>query len=384
MIDRQQLSRGTFLRQAVSFGRLSNGGSSRRIERLIDTGLAFLLRLSHFRPSESIAMPYQIPRCQVIPLASHQASFQIDGQERLRWHFGSDYPRPFFFPLNGPSGTSLTRMGHPGAPNHDHHQSVWFAHNKVLGIDFWGNTSPARIRQKEWLAYHDGDEAAVMAVKLGWYDGHDPKELLEQELIVSVRAGAARHSSGEKETLIELQSTFRPTADMLEFGKTNFGFLAVRVAKSISAHFGGGQLSDSEGRIGEPAIFGNRARWMDYSGPTPLAPALRGEGPGVRGSSNDPNTEFEGITYFDHPSNPSHPTHWHVREDGWMGASACFAEPLITTKTAPLTLRYLLHAHADKPNAARASSIFESFANSNRFQVAKATAKHETWSVTRL
>lgn len=315
-------------------------------------------------------MPYQIPRCQVIPLPSHQASFQIDGQERLRWHFGNDYPRPFFFPLNGPSGTSLTRMGHPGAPNHDHHQSVWFAHNKVLGIDFWGNASAARIRQKEWLAYHDGEEEAVMVVKLGWYDGHDPKELLEQELIVSVRAGGARQSSGCKETLVELQSTFRPTADMLEFGKTNFGFLAVRVAKSISAHFGGGQLSDSEGRVGEPAIFGNRARWMDYSGPINI--------------ENEGEPIFEGITYFDHPSNPSHPTHWHVREDGWMGASACFAEPLITTKTAPLTLRYLLHAHADKPNPARANSVFEGFANSSRFQVAKATAKHETWSVKRL
>ena len=328
-------------------------------------------------------MSYRIPRCQVVPLPDHRASFVIDGRERLCWHFGTSYPRPFFFPLNGPSGTSLTRMGHPGAPNHDHHQSVWFAHHKVLGIDFWGNTSPARIRQKEWLAYHEGDEEAVMAVKLGWYDGHDPKELLEQELIVSVRPGEAIQPGGTNETLIELQSTFRPTADMLEFGKTNFGFLAVRVAKSLSAHFGGGQLSDSEGRVGEPAIFGNRARWMDDSGPSPLAPALRGEEPGVRGSSADTKTATEGITYFDHPSNPSHPTHWHVREDGWMGASACFAEPLATTKAAPLVLRYLLHAHADQPDPARANTLFDQFAKRSAFTVTKATVKHETWTVRR-
>ena len=318
-------------------------------------------------------MPYRLPRCQIVPLPDHRASFVIDGHERLCWHFGTSYPRPFFFPLNGPSGASLTRMGHPGAPNHDHHQSVWFAHHKVLGIDFWGNTSPARIQQKEWLAYHDGDEEAVMAVKLGWYDGHDPKELLEQELIVSVRAGEVTHPSGPSETLIELQSTFRPTADMLEFGKTNFGFLAVRVAKSLSAHFGGGQLSDSEGRVGEPAIFGNRARWMDYSGPSPLPSALRGEEPGVSGSASDSKTVTEGITYFDHPSNPSHPTHWHVREDGWMGASACFAEPLTTTKAAPLVLRYLLHAHADQPDPARANSLFDQFAKRSAFTVTKAT-----------
>lgn len=312
---------------------------------------------------ERAAMPYHVPRCQIVPLPDHQVTFLIDGHERLRWHFGTNYPRPYFFPLNGPSGTSLTRMGHPGAPNHDHHQSVWFAHNKVLGIDFWGNTSPARIRQKEWMAYHDGDDEAVMAVKLGWFDGHDPKELLEQDLIAAIRPG----ENGE--TLIELQSTFRPTADMLEFGKTNFGFLAVRVAKSISAHFGGGQLTDSEGRIGGPVIFGNRARWMDYSGPISIV------------KNGEPL--IEGITYFDHPSNPSHPTHWHVREDGWMGASACFAESLTTTKASPLVLRYLLHAHANKPDPARANAVFDQFAQRSAFAVTKATVKHESWTVKR-
>ena len=309
-------------------------------------------------------MPYRVPRCQIIPLPDHQATFLIDGRERLSWHFGENYPRPFFFPLNGPSGKSLTRMGHPGAPNHDHHQSIWFAHNKVLGIDFWGNTSAARIRQKEWLAYVDGDDEAVMAVKLGWFDGHDPKELLEQELIVGVRPG----ENGE--TLVELQSTFRPTANLLEFGQTNFGFLAVRVAKSLSAHFGGGQLSDSEGRVGEPAIFGNRARWMDYSGP--VANATPSE------------TVAEGITYFDHPSNPSHPTHWHVREDGWMGASACFDGPLTPTRHAPLTLRYLLHAHAGQPDPARANAVFDQFAQRPAFAITKATVKHETWTARRM
>jgi len=309
-------------------------------------------------------MPYRIPRCQIIPLPDHQVSFVIDGQERLRWHFGSQHPRPCFFPLNGPSGTSLTRMGHPGAPNHDHHQSVWFAHHKVVGIDFWANNLPPRIRQREWLAYVDGDDEAVMAVRLGWHDGHDPKELLDQELIVAIRPGGPPGAATAAETLVELQSTFRPTSDMLEFGKTNFGFLAVRVAKNLSAHFGGGILTDSEGRVGEPAIFGNRARWMDYSGPVP-------------------EDKFEGITYFDHRANPGAPTHWHVREDGWMGASACFSAPLTTTRQTPLVLRYLLHAHAGPIDAKRELQLADTFDALLPYRVTKATAKHETWQVQR-
>ena len=64
-------------------------------------------------------MSKPIPRCQVVPLADHQAAFTVDGALRLRWHFGPAYPRPFFYPLVGPSGAVLTRMGHPGAPDHD-------------------------------------------------------------------------------------------------------------------------------------------------------------------------------------------------------------------------------------------------------------------------
>lgn len=308
-------------------------------------------------------MPHPLYRCQIVPLPNHRVSFVVDGQERLGWHFGTAYPRPFFFPVNGPSGNCLTRLGHPGAPNHDHHQSVWFAHHKVLGIDFWGNTSPATIRQKEWLAYQEGDIEAVMAVRLAWFDGHDPKELLEQELVVGVRPGR------DGETLIELQSTFRPTGDSLEFGKTNFGFLAVRVARSLSAHFGGGQLTDSEGRLGEPAIFGQSARWMDYSGPIARAA--------------DGTPIVEGITYFDHPSNPGHPAHWHVREDGWMGASACFSGPVPTTKAAPLVLRYLLRIHGGAAAPADLNATFDEFSSRSAFVIRKSTAKHEMWTVTR-
>jgi hypothetical protein len=303
-------------------------------------------------------MPATFPRCQLTPLPEHQVVCTIDGDERLRWHYGPQYPRPFFFPLLGPSGLPLTRMGHPGAPNHDHHRSIWFAHHKVLGIDFWGDRKPPSIRQQDWLAYVDGDDEAILAVQLGWYDGHDPQPLLTQQLLAAVRPGPNR------ETLLELQATFTPHAEQLEFGQTNFGFLAVRVAKSISAHFGGGQLVDSEGRVGEPAIFGQRAAWMDYSGPVQ---------PGVT----------EGMTYFDHPTNPDHPTHWHVREDGWMGASACFAAPRVITRTQPLTLRYLLHAHQGGPDAGRARQTLAEFAARPPLQLRKATAKHETYTVTR-
>jgi len=308
-------------------------------------------------------MPYQFPLCQVVPLPDQQVSFQVDGIERLRWHAGLSYPRPFFYPLIGPSGAPLTRMGHPGAPDHDHHRSIWFAHAKVLGIDFWSERTAARVRQKSWLCFQDGAEAGL-AVLLGWYDGHDPREILEQELVAVLRPGP------ERELFLELQTTFRPTADMLEFGKTNFGFLAVRVAKSLSAHFGGGQITGSSREVGEPALFGKRAAWMDYSGPVPVL--------GV------PGGVVEGITYFDHPENPGHPAHWHVREDGWMGAGVCLAGPVPTSRKQPLTLRYLLHAHRGAVDHDRAGAVFQEFQKQPRWQVVKASMKHVQYRIQRV
>lgn len=302
----------------------------------------------------------KIPLLRVEPLPHHQVSFGIGAEEKTRWHFGPDAPRPFFYPFNGPSGTSLTRMGHPGDTNHDHHRSIWFAHNDVEGLTFWADGKSTEIRQKGWLCYQDGNEESAMAVKLGWFSP-DGKELLDQELICAIRP----LQNGE--FTLELQSLFLPGAGREEtkLGKTNFGFLAVRVAKSISEHFGGGTLTNSAGQVHEPAIFGQPAQWMDYSGP--VAPA----------------GEIEGITYFDHPTNPRHPSKWHVREDGWMGASLCMDEALTITRTEPLRLRYLLHAHASALDVGRAQELQSAFANRAPLEIVKHTDKHQRWEIRR-
>ncbi|NQT14808.1 MAG: PmoA family protein [Planctomycetes bacterium] len=310
--------------------------------------------------------PFAVRRCELVPLPDQQASFTVDGVEKTRWHFGAQYPRPFFYPFCGPSGTSLTRMGHPGAENHDHHRSVWFAHHDVGGVDFWSDGGDGRVRQKSWLSYRDGDDEAIMASALGWFDGAG-KELMEQDVV----AALIPLEGGEH--VLELQITMRPPAGAktVELGKTNFGFLAVRVAKTLSVHFGGGRLADSEGRQGEKAIFGNQARWMDYSGPVAV-----GQGPSRK-------TVTEGITYFDHPDNPRYPTSWHVREDGWMGASFCMHEGCSVTAESPLVLRYLLHAHGGAYEAAKAQSVHERFAKRSGLEITKSSKPHRQYDVGR-
>lgn len=311
--------------------------------------------------------PDRPPRFEILPEAGHRFSFRIDGREKTAWHFGTEYQRPFFYPMNGPSGASLTRMGHPGAANHDHHRSVWFAHHDVEGHDFWSVGSRARIEQKLWLAIEEGKDEALLATRLAWSDP-DGIELLEQDVVAALRpAPAPGHE-------LEIQLTLRPAGKRpkTELGKTNFGLFSVRVAKSLSVHFGDGTLRNSEGAEGEEAIFGKQARWMDYSGP------IAAEKDGKRAWAR------EGITFFDHPGNPRHPTHWHVRSDGWMGASFCFAEGWTVTAERPLVLRYLLHVHDGELDREAAEERFEAFAKRPGFEVGKSEQPHRQYGVWRI
>lgn len=308
-----------------------------------------------------------VPENEVIPLPGHQVSLQSNGYEKTRWHYGPEYPRPFFFPFSGPSGANLTRIGHPGAPNHDHHRSVWFAHHKVNGHNFWADTEGTQIRQKQWLAYQDGAKEAVMATLAGWY-AKDDVEQMEQETITALIP------LPNDEYALEFQITFRApeSKTKVELEKTNFGFLAVRVAKTISEHFGNGTLTNSEGAITEQQIFAKPAKWMDYSGP-------------VSTGVGENRKEVEaGITFFDHPDNPRYPTHWHVRRDGWMGASFCMNEGWTITESSPLVLRYLLHSHNGRYDQKSAAEVAKAFSERPGFQLQHRPEPHLTWGVNRI
>ena len=108
-------------------------------------------------------------------------------------------------------------MGHPGAPNHDHHRSVWFAHHDINGETFWADQTKTSIRQANWLCYEEADDHALMAVDLHWLNGNR-EAAMRQRLITTLRPLSDGAYS------LELQSTFQPATkgDDVELGKTNF------------------------------------------------------------------------------------------------------------------------------------------------------------------
>ena len=321
---------------------------------------------------------------QLEPLPGGRVAVTVDGVPVTRWHPGTTEGRAFFYPLNAatadPDAGSLLRMGHPGDAHHDHHRGLWFAHHDVGGANFWVANANA-IRQTEWLALESGRGEGRMACRLGWFDG-DGAEVMTQDLVFAVRPLAKSLADGGYE--LELQFTLRPAgAEPVTLGQTNFGLLGVRVAESVSEHFGAGRLTDDAGRTGEEAIFGEPARWVDYTGPVPVG---RGE-----------RFRFEphGVTVFDHPANhdaaaegaatdDDEPVRWHVRADGWVGPSATRTAARRVTAEAPLTLRYLLHVHPGPYAPAVAAARRRAFAERPGFAVEPSARPHVAHTIRRV
>ena len=301
------------------------------------TGSLILVVLSLGQVELPAAKP--VPRMQVIPLPSGQASVERDGVEISRYHFGPELRRPFLFPLVGPSGKSLTRMGHPRDPNgHSHHNSFWVSHHDVGVVAFWNDaaSSKGRIVHQRVTRYEDADDEALIEVANLWQD--DTKRTLLEE----TRAMRFRPQEGSQWLLV-LDLSFAAPKSPVTLGKTNFGMTGVRMAKTIGVHDGGGSIRSSEGGLNEAGVHEKPARWVDYSGPIT-------------------KEAKEGITLFDHPANPNHPSVFHVRDDGWMGAALNFAGPHTIEPGQPLKLRYGLWIHAGVPTPDAIDKQFDAFA----------------------
>jgi hypothetical protein len=227
-------------------------------------------------------------------------------------------------------------MGHPHDPeSHSHHNSVWISHVDVGGVDFWSDKRLGIVRHKRIVEYADEGETSAIVAENEWVAADGAVLLAETR-----RMTVALLDSDE--WLLVLDLTLNANAKAVTLGKTPFGMIGVRMAKTLGVHDGGGRIRNSESGINEKEVLWKQARWVDYSGA--IADGV-----------------LEGVTLFDHPDNPNHPSYFHVRNDGWMGASLTFDGPRQIEPNVPLHLRYGLYIHAGMKPPAEIEACWKRF-----------------------
>ncbi len=230
-----------------------------------------------------------------------RVTVEIDGNLFTEYRF-REPQRPFFYPVIGPTGQPVMRHWpvEDSDPNDDrdhvHQKSLWFTHGAVNGIDFWSD-GKGKIVHDKFIEVSSGPKVGVIASQNKWVapDG--------KVVCTDVRTHRFYNTPGGQ--IMDFEVTIHASNGEVKLGDTKEGSMAIRLTPSMQltptkamksrGEAAKGHIINSEGQT-DGGAWGKRAKWCDYYGPV--------------------KDEIVGVAIFDHPSNPRHPTWWHVRDYG--------------------------------------------------------------------
>ena len=273
--------------------------------------------------------PYLLLVLAALPLAAqvkitqgdNSIAIEIDGKPYTELFYGPDARKPYLHPLRAATGTIVTRhfpmeKVEGESTDHPHHRGLWFGHGDVNGFDFWANEAKnpkgGRIIPKGRAKLKSGSDSGSIETTFEWQEPEGKPLLTEQRQMVF---------HGGKDRVLDFDITLTALAPVT-FGDTKEGTFAMRLAagleypqkKGPQIPVRTGTMVNSEGGKGEAECWGKRANWMDYFG--------------------ELDGEKVGIAVFDHPENPRHPTYWHTRAYGLLGANIWGLHDFKNDKTA--------------------------------------------------
>ncbi len=306
------------------------------------------------------AMPRQVVAQTVtINQSDDRLGVLIDGQLFTEYILRG-HSRPVLFPIIGPHGLSMTRswpikMGVPGeSHDHVHQKPMFFAYGWVNGVNFFAESPDSgKTVHDQLLKIESGSERGLIRTTNKWVapDGKvvctDTRTLCFQ----TVPGGRA----------IDWEITLHASHGDVTFRDDKHGIMAIRTHPNLrldnaperGVTTANGQAVNSEG-IGGKAVFGKRAKWIDYWGKI--------------------DGKLVGIAIFDHPANPRHPTWWMARGYGYVaadpfGAHAIGGEPpgtgdMTIQAGEAITFRYRFVFHQGDPQQAKIAEQYRHYASS--------------------
>lgn len=254
---------------------------------------------------------------------------------------------PYFFPVNGPSGLSVTSVRNPQYP---HHASLWFGCDRVNGGNYWQDKMARGRIVSERLALEGAARGTsadlpnmtgtevVISQTCVWRRTDAPEPFRDtRRYVITAPSPALR--------VIDATITLQALADV-EIEKTNHSFFSLRADPAFAVG-AGGTMINAEGLTGEQATFGKGSPWMAFYG-------------------KRANGVEEGIALFQHPGNPWYPAPWFTRDYGFLSPTPMYwPQDGTSTKVKQgetLVLRYRTVVFAGDPQKAGLDALFEAYA----------------------
>lgn len=280
---------------------------------------------------------------RVTGLATYRSGNQVwvrEGNEVVAtYRAHPDVKYPYLYPLAGPvSGRSVVAETNTPWP---HHRGVFFACDRVNGIDFWhADTAPGRILSDGPKVIERGDQGVVIGDTCRW-TAADGRVLMSDRRRLTIQATPGQH------VVVDWQIDWKAEIDV-SIPRNNHSLFAVRAAPDI-APTGGGNLVNAEGDEGEAGTYGKPSAWCAFYGP--------------RGG-RDGGRIVEGLCLMDHPANrwPG-AAPWFTRDYGFATASPMnFLErPFQLASGEEIQLRYRVVAFGGTPDEAGLAGLYAGF-----------------------
>ena len=280
------------------------------------------------------AMSAQAENLHAVQIGS-RIDVSVGGQFFTCYRFEDNEKYPFFFPVNGPSGASVTSMRNGEYP---HHSSLFFGCDLVNGGNYWqGNLDHGRIISESVKLEKASGPEIVITQTCVWRRPNAPEPFRDTRRIVIT-------APTKEQRFIDFDVTMEALDDVV-IKKTNHSLFSARVDPDLSVR-NGGTLVNAEGAKGEKDTFGKGSPWMAFHG-------KRGTG------------ASEGIAIFQHPGNPWYPSPWFTRDYGFFSPTPMFwpadnAETKVA-KGEKLALRYRTMIFAGDPESAGVAAQFDAY-----------------------
>jgi hypothetical protein len=282
----------------------------------------------------------------------------IDSRSFTDFFVGPENPKPFLWPLRTESGVVVTRgfpiQSAPGeSHDHPHHRGLFIGFGEINGVNFWENensyttTNRGRIVLQKLKDVKGGGKSGKIRAIFEWRDPSGV-DIMDEDRTMTFYSEKGRRT-------IDFDIAFTAKA-ALHWADTKEGFFAIRVADSMNEKHGG-KMVNSEGAIGEKAVWGKPAKWVDYSGQV--------------------NGQEVGIAIFANPGNPRFPPRWHSRAYGLFAVNPWGLKDFIGEKTAQggglnvasgetMRVRYRVVIHGADITPLNIPDLFQEYVNKTK------------------